>query len=151
MQMITPALQIILHVASLIVQEERDEREAGLEMEARYNAFIEALKTEQETMVTYFDRVFGERENALRHLYDVMDKATAAGDNKQLGDSGPRNSRHNQDQPPIGVRRVPKGLGGPTEDDRTLISRPKRPAPTCDEPAGEIQLNSSRARQRQRA
>ena len=84
MQKITPALQIILDVASLIVQEERDERKTGLEMEARYNAFIEALRAEQETMTAYFDRVFGERENALRHLYDVMDKATAAGDNEQL-------------------------------------------------------------------
>ena len=54
MQKITPALQVILDVASLVIQEERDEREARLEMEARYNAFGQALRTEQETMIAYF-------------------------------------------------------------------------------------------------
>ena len=84
MPKITPALQVILDVASLVIQEERDEREARLEMEARYNAFVQALRTEQETMIAYFDRVFGERDNALQHFYDLMDEATAAGDNEQL-------------------------------------------------------------------
>ena len=84
MQKITPALQVILDVASLVIQEERDEREARLEMETRYNVFGQALRTEQETMIAYFDRVFGERDNALQHFYDLMDEATAAGDNEQL-------------------------------------------------------------------
>lgn len=84
MQYITPTSQVILDFISLALEEHRDERRVRVELDARYNAFIEALRVEQETILGYFDRVFGERENALRQLYDLMERASEDGDNEQI-------------------------------------------------------------------
>ena len=84
MQYVRPTSQVILEVVSMVMQDQQDERAARLELETRYNAFVEALRVEQETILRYFDRVFGERENALRQFYDVLDRASRNGDNEQL-------------------------------------------------------------------
>ena len=84
MQYIRPTSQIILEIISLVQEDKQDERRGRLEFETRYNAFVEALRVEQETILGYFDRVFGERDNALRQFYDLMDRASANGDNEQL-------------------------------------------------------------------
>ena len=84
MQHAIPASRIILEVVSLVIQNQQDERKTRLELETRYNAFVEALRVEQESILNYFDRVFGERENALRQFYDVLDRASRNGDNEQL-------------------------------------------------------------------
>ena len=84
MQYIGPTSQIILEFVSLVQQDRQDERRVSLELETKYNTFVEALRLEQGTILGYFDRVFGERENALRHFYELMDKASANGDTEQL-------------------------------------------------------------------
>ena len=84
MQHFTPASQVILEFISLALEDHRDERRVRVELDARYNAFVEALRVEQETILGYFDRVFGERENALRQFYDLMERASEDGDNEQL-------------------------------------------------------------------
>ena len=84
MQYIRPTSQVILEVVSIVAQDQREEREARLELETRYNAFVEALRVEQETILSYFDRVFGERDNALRQFYGVLDRASLNGDNERL-------------------------------------------------------------------
>ena len=84
MQYIRPTSQVVLEVISLVQQDRQDERRVRVEFETRYNAFVEALRIEQGTILGYFDRVFGERENALRQFYDLMDTASENGDNEQL-------------------------------------------------------------------
>ncbi len=84
MQHAIPASRIILEVVTLVIQDQQDERKTRLELETKYSAFVEALRVEQETILNYFDRLFGERENALRQFYDVLDMASRRGDNEQL-------------------------------------------------------------------
>ena len=84
MQYIRPTSQLILEVVSIVTQDQADERKVRLELETRYNAFVEALRVEQEIILDYFDRVFGERENALRQFYDILDRASRDGDNERL-------------------------------------------------------------------
>ena len=84
MQYIRPTSLVILEVISLVQQDHQDERRIRLEFETRYSAFVEALRVEQETILGYFDRVFEERENALRQFYVLMDRASENGDNEQL-------------------------------------------------------------------
>lgn len=84
MQYARPASQIILEVVSIISHDQRDEREARLELETRYDAFVEALRVEQETILSYFDRIFAERDNALRKFYELLDQAAESNDNEQL-------------------------------------------------------------------
>ena len=84
MQYIRPTSQVILEIISLVQEDQQDERRVRVEFETRYSAFVEALRVEQEIILGYFDRVFGERENALRQFYDLMDRASENGNNEQL-------------------------------------------------------------------
>ena len=124
MQYIRPTSQVILEVVSIVAQDQREEREARLELETRYNAFVEALRVEQETILSYFDRVFGERDNALRQFYGVLDRASLNGDNERLKTAVEGIIGIIPEQPADGVRGIPEGPCRLAEDHRALRSIP---------------------------
>lgn len=84
MQQATAAFQVLDTVLSGFNSGVQDDQVALAEIEAHYNAFIAALRMEQETILRYFEMQFGERAEALRHCYDLMESATDNGDNSQL-------------------------------------------------------------------
>lgn len=51
---------------------------------ANYQAFLYALRTEQEALLTYFEYRFAERREALREFYQVLHDAVESGDAHQL-------------------------------------------------------------------
>ena len=53
-------------------------------IQANYQAFLAALKAEQEALLVYFEHRFAERREALREFYQVLHKAAEIGDDHQL-------------------------------------------------------------------
>ena len=84
MQQTTAALQVLDAVLSAFNSDDADDQVALAEIEAHYNAFVAALRIEQETILRYFEMQFAERAKALQHCYDLMEAATDNGDNAQL-------------------------------------------------------------------
>ena len=51
---------------------------------ANYQAFLAALQSEQEDLLTYFEYRFAERREALHEFYHVLHTAVETGDDHQL-------------------------------------------------------------------
>ena len=121
MQYIRPTSQVILEVVSIVAQDQREEREARLELETRYNAFVEALRVEQETILSYFDRVFG-RETTRFDSFTESWTGRAERGQRAIEDGCGRHHRNYPEQPANGVRGIPEGPCRLAEDHRALRS-----------------------------
>ena len=51
---------------------------------ANYQAFLAALKAEQESLLTYFERRFAERRETLHEFYQLLHTSVEAGNDHQL-------------------------------------------------------------------
>ena len=62
-------------------EEEKTQREW---IRANYQAFLDALQTEQETLLAYFEHGFAERKESLKEFYKVLHQAVETGNDHQL-------------------------------------------------------------------
>ena len=66
------------------LEEERTQREW---IRANHQAFLAALKAEQETLLAYFDKRFAERRETLQEFYEVLHHAVETGNDHHLDSS----------------------------------------------------------------
>ena len=66
------------------LEEERAQKEW---IRANHQAFLAALKVEQETLLAYFDKRFAERRETLQEFYEVLHHAVETGNDHQLDSS----------------------------------------------------------------
>lgn len=106
------AVPVILEVIDRFTDNEAGDPTALAEIEARYDAFIEALRIEQQTILRYFEMQFAERAEALGHFYDLLDRAR---DKEQLEVAVSGIVGIIRENPLLGYAEFRKAIGDPTQ------------------------------------
>ena len=113
--LITGAIEIITQFVSSYRPGDEGQAKDIAEVEARYNAFLEALRIEQQTIIQYFEMRFTERAEALRNFFDLMESASEHGDNTQLEFAVQGIIGIIRENPLLGFEEFRKALGDPTK------------------------------------
>ena len=111
----TIAIEIIRQFVSSSSPSDEGQDTEIAEVEARYNAFLEALRIEQHTIIQYFEMRFAERAEALRNFFDLMESASESRDNAQLELAVQGIVGVIRENPLLGFEEFRTALGDPTK------------------------------------
>ena len=113
--LITGAIEVISQFVSSYHRGNEAQAMEVAEVECRYNAFLEALRIEQRTIVRYFEMRFAERADAIRTFFELMESASESGDNAQLELAVQGVISIIRENPLLGFEEFRKTLGDPTK------------------------------------
>ena len=113
--LITGAIETITQFVALYLSDDESQATEIAEINAKYHAFLEALRIEQHTIIQYFEMRFAERAEALRNFFDLMESASDSADNTQLELAVQGIIGIIHENPLLGFEEFRKALGDPTK------------------------------------